>query len=221
LVVHRAPAGDREWQAWLDLDAGGVLNEKTSAHVKQGFQWKENAGELKTVFTDFGLKFKTTGWLTLGAFYRQQFDETDDGEDWREENRPYLDTTLKWKWKNVQFSNRNRVEYRMRGHKEDVFRYRNRMTELFGARISPLELQPYLAQEVFLDENETSPTEASRVRLVAGLRGDPEDQFRFLGVKPREGRHFKADAYLLYETQDNAGGWQDTYVIGVKMGVFF
>ena len=109
----------------------------------------------------------------------------------------------------------------LREGRDDVFRYRIRFTETFKPKLTPLRLNPYLREEFFLDEGETSPSEASRLRFVAGLKGDPEHQFRFFGIEPREGRQFNMDMYVLYDYQEDGDDWVNTFVFGLKLGVFF
>ncbi len=221
ILLGGASRADEDRQLWIDLDAGGALTERFSAHTKQALRIKDDMGSLSTYFADFGVRYKLARWLTLGGFYRQQFDESAADGTWIEENRPYTDVTVTWEWWGVRFSDRNRVEFREREGREDEIRYRNKLTELLPWSWTSWKLQPYLAQEFFVDEGANLLTEASRVRLLVGLRGDPEDTYRFAGAEAKKGRQLKYDLYLMYDSQERGEEWVNTFVLGLKVGIFF
>lgn len=215
-VMH---AGD-DVQLWLNIDAGGVMTESLTLNVKQGLRWKGDAGTLSTHFADFGVQHRTAPWLTTGAFYRQQYDKIGDNGAWIVEKRPFMDATVHWLWRGIQFSDRNRIEYRDRDRRNDEFRYRNKLMQRYQAKITHWSLQPYTAQEIFVDEGPDERAETSRVRFFVGLKGDPAERFLFLGHKP-EGTSFRSDWYLMYESQEIEDERVNTFVIGMKFGVFF
>jgi hypothetical protein len=220
MFVGKADAGEN-LQLWVDMDAGGILTEKVSAHTKQALRWRNDDAKRLTYFADFGIKHATASWLSLGLFYRQQFDESSLDNSWLEENRTYADASIKWTWKGVHFSDRHRIEYRVREGREDEFRFRNKLTELFPKTVTRLKLRPYMAQELFFDEGSNELTESSRVRMFLGFRGDPEDHVRFLAKRPKDGRTFKSDWYIIYDLNEKGDDWENTVVIGLKFGVFF
>ena len=61
-------------------------------------------------------------------------------------------------------------------------------------------------------------TEASRIRLFVGLRGDSEDRFRFIGAKSKDSRKIQSDWYLMYESQHRGNESVDAIVFGLKIG---
>jgi hypothetical protein len=220
LAQARSRAED-DWQFWLDVDASGAWNDRVSVHTKQGMRWQDDAGDLSVYIADFGIRGKLTQWLALGAFFRGQFTEMDEEGTWLGEKRPYGDATLKWKCRDVQFSARNRFEYRMREDRKDEVRYRFKLTELYSKELTALGLRPYMAQELFVDESGPFFDEENRARFFIGVRGDPEDRFRYLGLRAKENRRFKSDLYFMFQTESRNDRRTDTCVLGMKIGVFF
>lgn len=221
LLCGAASSCAEDLQVWLDIDEATSLTEKTSLHGKQALRLKDNGGELATYFGDIGIRYKAQSWLQLGLFYRQLYDKDTDTNDWSAENRPFINSTLSWNWKNVHIANRTRMEYRMRETPKNEFRFRNQFSEVFSKSVTGWNLHPYLTQELFLNEDAARLSEASRFRFAFGLRSDPDDHFLFLGKKPDTNRTFKTDWYFVYESQEQGEGWVDTFATGFKLGVKF
>jgi hypothetical protein len=215
-----ASAGE-DWQAWFNVDAGGELNQRVSSKVTQSLRWKDGAGGIQSVHIDLQFDIRTFSWLDVGVAYREVFDQIEE-RTWLEERRPYLDLTLKWKWEEVSFTNRNRFEWRDReSSAEDEFRYRNKLTVLGRNAIRRINARPYAAGEVFFGEDAGAIRDSNRVRLTIGMRGDPEDTLRFVGLEHKEGRKFKGDVFVHWETTEMESGWEDLIIVGAAVGVFF
>ncbi len=207
-------------QVWLDFDVGKIISDRTSVHGKQSLRWTDGVDDLSVSVTDIGVRSKVSSWLTLGLFFREQLsDYSDNG--WSREERPYLDAIIKWKLSAVQFSARNRLEYRMREGRDDSVRYRFKLTELSVKELTPLQLRPYLAQEFFVEEGDGFFESDNRIRFFIGIRRDPEDRFQFLGLRPKKDRKVKTDLFVMYETEDRDMGWRNACVVGLKWGMFF
>ena len=116
---------------------------------------------------------------------------------------------------------RNRLEYRLREDREDEVRYRFKLTELRGKELTALGLRPYMAQELFVDESGPFFDEENRVRFFIGVRGDPEDRFRYPGLRGKDNRRYKSDLYFMFQTGSRNDKRTDTCVLGMKIGVFF
>ncbi len=92
-------------------------------------------------------------WVDLRFNYRKVYERDSEGA-WRTENRPHINVTLKTKLGGIDLSSRSRFEYRDRKKKEDLWRYRNKVTFKLPFEITELKLQPYLADEVFINFND-------------------------------------------------------------------
>jgi len=194
----------------------GKVTEHIDLRAKQSFRTENDAGTLGTYYIEAALVTHLTTWLDLSPAYRQQV--TKDKGQWLDENRPYVDATIKWKLLNLAFSDRNRFEYRFRQARDDTFRYRNKLSSVFPKKWTPLELQPYVAGEAFFDEG-VKATDRNRMRFTFGAKTDPETRLRALGLKPKEGLRMTTDFYFHYQSTDRDGDTVDEYIAGVNFGV--
>jgi hypothetical protein len=81
--------------------------------------------------------------------------------------------------------------------------------------------RPYVSGELFWQEGSADPDGADRLRLTAGVRGDPEDTIEHAGVSPLETLgYLKTDAYFTYEYNRGAKA-PDSAIAGLKLGLFF
>ena len=88
-------------------------------------------------------------WLELGTTYRYVSRATDDG--WRRENRPSIYAELKWSWADFEFSNNNKLDYRIREDNEDIFRYKNKLKIEYPVEWTELKISPYVSEVIFWD----------------------------------------------------------------------
>jgi hypothetical protein len=148
---------------------------------------------------------RTTRWLDLGLGYREQWEQTKDNK-WFEENRPFVNATLKWKMWGIPFSDRNQMEWRTLEGRPNEVRYRNKVTATSTARWTAWQIHPYVSDEFFFD-NESK--ELLKDRVSIGLKGQPTDRL-------------SADVFALWESSDTSLSAKDkVYVAGVKLLVTF
>ncbi len=171
--------------------------------MNQQLKWGDHAGELVEYNVELGLTTKLSSWFDLALFYRQQYEKK--GADWLEENRPHLNGTIKWKWNDISFSDRSRVELRIKENKNDIVRYRNKITVTCPKTWTKFNIQKYIADEIFIDSDKG---ELNRNRLYVGLKAKPHE-------------HLKADVYGLWQTSEKSDEWTDVYVVGAKLGIVF
>ena len=88
-------------------------------------------------------------WLEVGTGYRYLSKSASDG--WDRENRPSIHAKLKWNWTDFEFSDNNKLEYRIRQNNEDIFRYKNKLTIEYPVEWTALKISPYISEEIFLD----------------------------------------------------------------------
>ena len=97
------------------------INKDWKIKIEEEFRFGDSIGEFYYHHTDGGLSSRLKYWFYIGLNYRQIY-EKKNGE-WKEENRPHINGTFKWKWQEFKLENRNRFEYRIREEKKDVWRY--------------------------------------------------------------------------------------------------
>jgi hypothetical protein len=208
-----------EWKIWADLDLGGVSGKYLSGTVKQSLRWREDVDGLSSYFVDGNVTLRTLPWLNLAGAYR--YIRAKSGGDWIVEARPYADAVLKVRWGKVSFSDRNRFEWREIESKDGEFRYRNKLTALYGDEgFTSLHFRPYAAVEAFLNEGNQDIFNSNRYRLTLGVRGDPEDHINHL-IKHSKASRYKGDIFFTFESTRAGDVWIDSCIVGTKLGVFF
>ena len=149
-------------------------------------------------------KYKAADWLDLGLGF-EQLHQKDSSNDWKRENRPFIETTLKKDLWGLQWSDRNRLEYRQRENSQDVFRYHNELKMHIPYDLFGLPLQPYVADEVNIQEE----TGLNRNRLIAGLVWEINET---LDVD---------FFYWFQKDKTSSDGWQDYNIIGAELKFSF
>jgi hypothetical protein len=200
-IASESLAEDGDWQLWNTESIEGAFAEDWKVKLEEEFRIGDNMEELYYHHTDGGLNYKLTDLFSVSLNYRQIFEKTK--EEWKEENRPHINGTIKWKWQDFALEDRNRFEYRIRAGKENVWRYRNRFAITFPVKRAKFDIKPYLADEVFLDLDEG---EFSRNRLYAG-------------IEAKLMKHLGADIFYLWQTSKKDKDWIDFNIVGVKLKV--
>ena len=108
---------------------------------------------------------------------------------------------MKTNWKDLALSNRSRFEFRDRENAKNLWRYRNKFTIKFPWKLTALKLQPYVADEVFInfdDENFTAN------RFYAGVTTKLTDNL---------------DAHIAYIMQSKRSGsdYTDYHALGTYL----
>lgn len=197
-------SNDGDYQYWNTESVSFKLSDHWKMNLEEEFRFGDDAGNLFYQHSDLGISYSGVAeWLVLGINYRHIFEEK--SSDWKQENRPHLNATVKWKLFDTEFSNRARLEYRNREGAEEFWRYRNKFTLASPFKLSKFEIQPYIADEIFYDFDKET---LNRNRLYTGLT---LKLFKYL----------KADIFYLWETNEKSNKWEDTHVLGTKLKVFF
>ena len=81
--------------------------------LEEEFRFGDDGGNFYYQHSDLGLIYSgISDWVDVGINYRHVFLEKDS--DWKQENRPHLNATVKCKLLDFSLSNRGRLEYRNR-----------------------------------------------------------------------------------------------------------
>lgn len=195
---------DGDWQLWNTDGIEIKLNDRWKIGVEEELRFGDNISEIYYTYTDGGLDLKVTDGLHFGLNYRQVYEKKED--EWKEENRPHANATVKWKLYDLDLSNRSRLEYRMRENKDDEWRYRDKLTVKFPWKWTDYKIQPYVADEIFLD---FYGEKINRNRLYAGLTS-------------KIFRHLNVDVFYLWQaSKAKVDKWTDYNVMGIKAKVLF
>ena len=196
---------DGDLQYWSTASASFDIDKDWKFTFKEEFRFKESGGHLYHHYSDFGFVYKSfADWIDIGVNYRQVFEEDSKGK-WREENRPHLNVTLKGKLFDLDLSDRSRLEYRDRENKKDVWRYRNKFMMKIPLEFTKLKLQPYLADEVFINLDKEG---YNRNRLYSG-------------VAFKLSKNVKGEIYYLWQSSRSGGGWKEINVLGTQLKFYF
>jgi len=142
-------------------------------------------------------------WLDIGANFRLVFEEKND--DWQYENRPHLNATFKYEINGFKLSDRNRFEYRDKENSCNGWRYRNKFAIKLPLQLTRFEIQPYVADEIFVD---FIKEKFNRNRLYCGV------DFRIF-------KNLKAEIYYLWQIDEKNDEWIDINVLGTKLKLTF
>jgi len=195
---------DGDLQYWSTAGVSFDIDKDWKFKFEEEFRFGDNAGHFYR-HSDFGVVYKSfADWIDLGFNYRQVFEKDSKGQ-WRQENRPHLNVTLKSKLFGFDLSDRSRLEYRDREIKKDIWRYRNKLTIRLPLEFTELKLKPYLADEVFINLDEEG---YNRNRLYGG-------------VSFKLSKNLTGDIFYLWQSSRSGGSRKDINVLGTALKFYF
>lgn len=194
---------DGDFQVWHTEVQEKKINKDSKITLEEEFRVGDDADDLYYHHYDIGLVYSLNKNWDVGINYRQVY-EKKKGK-FREENRPHLNATLKFNLTGFKFEDRNRFEYRHFGYQSDFWQYRNKFTMKLPWKFTKIEIQPYFADEIFLNFNNKT---FSRNRFYAGF-----------GMSLT--RNLKAEIYHLLQSSRSANTWADANVLGSKVKMSF
>ena len=138
LSRHCSAYEDEGFQFWTTASASFDNDKNWKGKFEQEFRLGDDGGNLYYQHSDLGFTYTSLAkWIELGLNYRQIFEKDSRGE-WMQENQPHFNITLKTQLFDLDLSNRSRFEYRDRENKDDLWRYRNKVTVKFPLELTPL-----------------------------------------------------------------------------------
>ena len=198
-------ADDGDFQYWTGTSFSFDINKDWKFTFQEEFRLGDDADRLYYHHSDMGFTYKSfRDWIDLGFNYRQVF-ERDSKDRWRRENRPHLNVTFKGRLFDFPVSSRSRFEFRDREVKKDLWRYRNKFTVKLPVELTELRLQPYIADEVFINFDEEG---YNRNRLSSG--------FSF-----RLSEDVAGEVFYLWQSSRAGGGREDINVLGAHLKFYF
>lgn len=194
---------DGDFQVWHTENQEARVCKDTTLALEEEFRFGDDASEFFYHHYDAGLLYDVNKNLSLGVNYRQVYELK--GDKFKGEERPHISAILKGDLGGFQLDDRNRLEYRHFNYQSDFWRYRNKFTARFPWKFTKFKIQPYLADEIFVDFKET---DFSRNRFYSGLG------FNLT-------KNIKADVYYLLQVNKSSGKWTKANVLGTKLKVVF
>jgi len=199
--MNKSARAGNDWEYWNNYAIAGLIRDDLRFKVKTEFRYNDNAGNHYYSHYDVGLDWKIKDWFILGPYYRHVNEKKQ--RDWKVEYRPHLNATFRWELFGLAFSDRNRLEYRIREDRSFV-RYRNKLTANLRS-FTQFKIQPYVADELFYD---FYADEFNKNRVYAGFDLDLI-------------KRLKAGVYYILECRRKKGNWTKANVIGVGLKYTF
>jgi hypothetical protein len=194
---------DDDFQVWHTEVQEKEINQVSRVALEEEFRFADNASKFYYHHYDLGYSYDMNKHFTLGINYRQVYEKKNG--DFKIENRPHLNATLKTEILGFQCDDRSRLEYRHFTYQEDSWRYRNKLTLKFPWKFTAFKIQPYIADEIFLDLN---GIDLNRNRFYAGI-----------GFSLTE--NVKGEVFYLLQSSRNPSSWTDANVLGTKLKLLF
>jgi len=194
---------DGDFQVWHTENQEWNINKSTRITLEEEFRFGDGSSDFYYQHYDIGFVYSMNQHLDLGLNYRQVYEKING--DFKIENRPHMNAILKYDLWGFKLDDRNRFEYRHFDFQEDFWRYRNKFTLTLPWKFTRFKIQPYLADEGFLDLNTRT---FSRNRFYAGLG--------FTLIK-----NLKGEIYYLLQTSRGCGKWTNANVLGTKLKIIF
>lgn len=191
---------DGDFQYWSAAKARFDINKNWYGTVEEEFRIGDDVERLYYRHTDLGVATSLADWLTLGFNFRH-ITERGTGRDWIWENRPHVNLTFKWKLGDLALSDRSRFEYRDKYNAKDMWRYRNKFTVKFPWEFTPLKLKPYVAEEIFVDLDQSG---INRNRFYSGL-------------SLKLSKNLLGNIYYLWQASSSKHQWNDIHVLGTQL----
>jgi len=200
------PFDDGDWQYWNTEGISIKIRDDWRFDLEEELRWGDDMRNPYYNHTDAGFIYSgLADWFDLGLNYRHINEEKSSG--WKRESRPHVNGTVKWKFQDFSFSNRGRFEYREKEDADDYWEYRNKFSIKPPISFTQHKIQPYLADEVFVDFDKG---ELYRNRLYPGV------SFNIF-------KQLKAEIYYLWQRSKSfsTGKWSDVNAIGTKLKISF
>lgn len=202
-VCFASASGNSEY--WQAHNIGVDINEDYGFTFSQEMRFGKSGSDPYLHNMDFGLVYKgLADWLDISLNFKKEYDRDSAGQ-FRHENRPHLNLTAKGKLWTIPVSNRLRLEWRDFETKEETWRFRNKTTIKLPFKVTEFNLQPYIAEEWFINLGENN---VNQNRLSSG--------FSFKLTK-----NLSASVFYMYKRSKITGGWRDTNVIGTQFKFLF
>ncbi|MBU1726634.1 MAG: DUF2490 domain-containing protein [Candidatus Omnitrophica bacterium] len=204
MTVEAFAYDNHDFQVWNTDAEEFKLNDNSKVVFEQEFRWGDNAHEFFYQHYDAGYFYNIKKWLQVGGGYRHVLSKSRG--KFKEENEPYITTTVSWDWLKCAIDSRSRLEYNHFDYQEDVWRYRNKFTMKLPWKFTKFNIRPYISDEVFVKFSGWSGLNQNR--LYGGFALDLA-------------KNFRGEIYYMLLGSKSQGRWQKVNVLGTKFKISF
>lgn len=195
---------DGDFQVWNTDTEEFKISKDSKIVFEEEFRWGDNSDEFYYHHYDAGFFYNLKKYLNIGGGYRHVYELKK--RKFKSENEPYLTATLFWGMKGFKFEDRSRMEYRHFDYQADSWRYRNKVTVRLPWKLTKMEIQPYLSDEIHIGFGGTNQFNQNRFSPGVGMNLT---------------KNIKAEIYYLLQSAKSSGRWADTNVLGTKLKLVF
>ena len=193
-----------DFQIWHTEGQEVSLKQGTRLILEEEFRYGDSASELYYQHYDFGLAYDVNKYLTTSVVYRQIY-EGEKGK-FKPEYSPQLNIIPKFELYGFKIEDRNRLEFKLYDdNRTDIVQYRNRLLIKAPWKFTPINIQLYVSDEVFVWLN--SPA-WRRNRFAAGVTFDIV-------------KGLKGDIYYMLQSTKKSGRWTEANILGLKAKLAF
>ena len=183
------------------------LHKSGKLVLEQEFRYGDNGSTFYYQHYDTGYVHEFNNFFNAGLGYRHVNQKKAD--KFLDESEPYAIIVIQGECAGFKISDRNRVEYRYFDYQVSSWRYRNKLDIKFPWKFTRKEIQPFIADEIFLRFN---GTDLNQNRLFAG--------FAFNIIK-----NLKSEIYYMWQSTKNYAKvesyWTDINALGIKLKASF
>ena len=195
---------DGDFQIWHTETQEVDLKKGAKAVFDEEFRYGDDASELYYQHYDAGLAYDVNKYLATSINYRQIY-EGEKGK-FSPEYQPYINIIPKYELYGFKLEDRNRFSFKLYDDsRADVVEYRNRLLIKSPWKFTPLGIQPYVSDEVFMYLNSAW---WRRNRFSVGVTMDII-------------KNIKGDIYYILQSTKKLGRWTDANILGLKVKVAF
>lgn len=149
-VCRGSALAEDDWQYWSAVFVKHPINKNIEAKLEREYRESSGGGGYYYDHTDIGLTSRVSSKFTLGFNYRQILERSKDKQS--EESRYHVNGTYKWMMGSFEFSDRNRIEYRILHPYGEMWRYRNSLKVSLPPKwITGCRIVPVVMDEVFFN----------------------------------------------------------------------
>lgn len=217
--AYAATYKNGDFQIWnTDVEEFNVV-KNFKIILEEEFRWCSNVTKFYYSHYDAGLFYDLNKYINIGGGYRQIYELFSSADpklarfnnNMMEDYSPYMTGTVYWEIAEFKFDDRNRMEFNNLDHKADFWRYRNKLTIKAPWKLTRLELQPYLSDEVFV--------------VFAGIPSDINQNRLSSGLGMNLTKQIKLDVYYMLQSIKlsikNPNKWLNANVFGFKLKIAF
>ncbi len=195
---------DGDFQIWHTEAQEIGLKQGAKLIFEEEFRYGDNASELYYQHYDVGLAYDVNKYLTTSINYRQIY-EGENGK-FKPEYNPHLNIIPKCEFYGFKIEDRNRFGGKLHDdNRADMIEYRNRLLVKAPWKFTPLGIQPYVSDEVFMYLNSAW---WRRNRFSVGVTMDII-------------KNIKGDIYYILQSTKKSGRWTEANILGMKIKAAF